>query len=119
MLGQRAADTRPGTPVAFPSVKAPLAAGSTLEVPIAGQFGVPADAGSASLNVTAVQPVGAGHLTVYPCGQQLPATSSLNYGNGQIVANAALAALGAGGRVCVTSSNSTEVLVDLNGWFPR
>ncbi len=115
----RAADTRPGTPVAFPSVKAPLAAGSTLEVPIAGQFGVPADAGSASLNVTAVQPVGAGHLTVYPCGQQLPATSSLNYGNGQIVANAALAALGAGGRVCVTSSNSTEVLVDLNGWFPR
>ena len=54
-----------------------------------------------------------------PCGQQLPATSSLNYGNGQIVANAALAALGAGGRVCVTSSNSTEALVDLNGWFPR
>ncbi|MFM2437695.1 MAG: hypothetical protein RLZ55_506, partial [Actinomycetota bacterium] len=118
MTPVRVADTRQGEPVIWPRTKQPLAAGDTLEVPIAGQYGVPADAAAASLNVTAVQPDGAGHLTVYPCGQPEPPTSTLNYTTGQIVPNAALTAIGRGGRVCVTTSTTTNVIVDLNGWVP-
>ncbi len=58
---QRVLDTRPS------GVKIP--AGGTINVPIAGQFGVPADAVSVALNVTATQAEDNGFLTVYPNGQ--------------------------------------------------
>ena len=113
----RAADTRSGQPVGFPLVKAPLAAGATMQVPIAGGFGVPAHASAVSLNITAVRPTGPGHLTVYPCGSSKPNASSLNYAAGAVVANAAVTGLGGGGRVCVYTSTQTDVIVDVNGWL--
>lgn len=113
----RAADTRVGQPVSFPLVKQPVAAGATLQVPIAGSFGVPTGALAVSLNVTAVRPAGSGHLTVYPCGSSPPAASSLNFAAGAVVANAALTGTGTGGRVCVFTSTSTDILVDVNGYL--
>ena len=114
----RVADTRPGTPVAFPLPKAKVPSGGTLEVPVAGLFGVPADAGAASLNVTVVRPETAGHVTVFPCGVAEPNASTVNFAAGEVIANAALTKVGAGGKVCVTSSSITDIAVDLNGWFP-
>lgn len=113
----RVADTRAGMPVAFPLPKATLQAGAVMEIPIGGQFGVPGDAGGVSLNVTAIAPNGAGHLTVYPCGQP-QVSSNLNFVAGQVVPNAVLTGLGAGGKACVISSSTTDLAVDLNGWFP-
>jgi hypothetical protein len=69
------------------------------------------------LNVTADQPCAAGFVTVYPCGGTPPDASSLNVTAGHTRPNQAVVQLGASGRVCVTTSVQTDVIVDLSGWF--
>lgn len=115
----RVADTRVGEPVAFPLPKQTLTAGQTLEIPVTGQFGIPSDAGAVSLNVTAVDPSAAGFLTVFPCGVARPNSSNVNYVAGQTVPNAVFIAIGTGGKVCVFTSQATNLVVDAGGWFPR
>jgi hypothetical protein len=68
------------------------------------------------LNVTAVSPSGSGFVTVFPCGQDQPNASNLNFTAGQIVPNAVFAKLGAFGQVCLFTSVSTDLLVDVNGY---
>ncbi len=92
-------------------------AGSVTEVQVAGRAGVPADALSASLNVTAVNASGDGFMTVYPCGISTPNSSNVNYTTGSNVANFVISKLGAG-KVCVYTSSETEILVDVSGAFP-
>jgi len=43
----------------------------------------------------------------------------LNFSAGQTVANAALTAVGSGGKVCVYTGATTQLIVDLNGWYPH
>ena len=93
-------------------------AGSTYEVTVAGRGGVPADATGVALNVTATGTTGEGYLTVWPCGTAQPNASNLNYTAGIDIANAAIAALGAGGKVCVYTSAATDLIVDVNGALP-
>ncbi|MDQ1246302.1 MAG: hypothetical protein QG597_670 [Actinomycetota bacterium] len=115
----RVADTRPGQPVAFPLIEIPVPAGATLEVPVAGANGIPADAAAIVANVTATQPVDAGHLRVYPCRPGPPPNAStLNYPAGASVANLAIVAPGAGGHICVYTPIQTHVFVDISGYFP-
>ena len=94
------------------------AAGSVLELPVAGRGGVPANATSVALNVTAVGPDGGGFLTVFPCGVGQPNASNVNYKPGQDIANAVVTGIGAGGKVCVATSAATDLIVDVNGAFP-
>jgi uncharacterized repeat protein (TIGR03803 family) len=73
-----------------------------------------------SLNVTAVpdpqhQPVG--YLTLWPAQQTQPETSRLNNPTGTVVANAAIVQAGNQGEVAVWASNSTDLLIDVNGYF--
>lgn len=111
----RLVDTRIG--VGFAAHK--LGAGEVLRVPVVGQPGVEAGAASAILNLTATGPDAAGFLTVYPCGQAVPGTSNLNVDGGRTVPNAVVATLAADGSVCVTTSVTIDVLVDLMGWIRR
>jgi hypothetical protein len=92
-------------------------AGSTVEVVVAGRGGVPKDAAAVMLNVTAVKPGRAGFLTVYPCGEQRPNASNLNYGVGGVVANAVLSKVGKDGKVCVFTLADADIVVDVNGAF--
>ncbi len=94
-----------------------LAAGSVTELQVAGRAGVPADAASVVLNVTATDPAAAGYITVFPCGSTRPTASSLNYVTGATVPNAVIAKLGAG-KICFYTSQSTDLIVDINGYFP-
>jgi transcriptional regulator of met regulon len=94
-----------------------IAAGATYELPIAGRAGVPLSAATVVLNVTAVGPSGGGFVTVFPCGQPLPQASHLNYQAGDVVPNAVLAKVGAGGKVCFYSYAETDLLVDVGGYF--
>jgi hypothetical protein len=88
-----------------------------LMVRVTGAAGVPVDGVSAvSLNVTAIHPVGAGFVTVYPCGER-PLTSSLNYAAGQIIPNAVIAPVSADGEICIHSSSGANLVADINGWF--
>ena len=92
-------------------------AGSVLELPVAGRGGVPANAVSVVLNVTAASPSGDGYLTVFPCGEAQPNTSNVNYVSGQVVPNAVIAKVGAGGSVCIFTYAETELLVDVAASF--
>jgi hypothetical protein len=91
------------------------AAGSVTEVLVAGRGGVPLDAEAVLLNVTAVRPGGPGFATVFPCGDDVPNASNVNFAGGDVVPNAVFAKVGVGGKVCVFTSVDTHLLIDVNG----
>ncbi len=86
-----------------------LRAGGVVEVT------VPDTATAAMLNVVAAQPDRPGFLTVYPCDEELPLASNVNYVNVPFVSNLVIARPSAGHRVCVFSSAATDIVVDLAG----
>lgn len=92
----------------------------TYAVTIAGRCGIPAGAAAAYLNVTAFDPDDFGYLTVWPCDEQRPTTSNVNYSPGQTRPNAVLSkiSLDAGGQICIFSRASSHVIVDVNGYVP-
>ncbi len=115
----RLAETRPGLSTVdgqFNGIGT-RPAGTTLELTVAGRGGVPADASAVVLNVTAVDARGAGYFTVFPCGSSQPNASSVNFAAGQTVANAVIARVGVGGRVCIFSQMTADLVVDVNGFF--
>jgi hypothetical protein len=94
-----------------------LAAGGTTAVQVAGRAGVPVGAAAALLNVTITEATDDGFATVYPCGGQVPNTSTVNFQRGRSTANAALVGLDASGRACVATSARADVIVDVSGSF--
>ncbi len=87
---------------------------------VRGRARIAVDADAVMLNVTAVSPDGPGFLTLYPCGQQRPNTSSVNYSaSGAVVANAVLTKVGNGGNVCVYNSAATDIVIDVTGYVPH
>ena len=109
---QRFLDTRYG----IGAVRARLRGGNELAVTIAGTPGVPASASAVVFNATAVEASAAGFLTVYPCGQPRPDTSTLNFKAGQIVPNLVVSRVGVGGSVCLYANVDTEVVGDVAGY---
>jgi hypothetical protein len=91
---------------------------SVLEVAVTNLPGlVPSTGvGAVSLNVTVTDPEGPGFVTVYPCGQR-NLVSNLNFVAGQTVPNAVIAPVSATGTVCFSSSQMTNLIADVNGWF--
>ena len=86
-------------------------------VAVAGQAGVPANAGAVSLNVTAVNPTQSTFLTLWPSGQSRPTASNLNPIAG-IVPNMVTVGLGTDGRVALYNATGVvDVLIDVNGWY--
>ncbi len=93
-------------------------AGSITELVVAGRAGVPATAAAVALNLTVTDAPKSGFISVFPCGGTRPAASTLNYAAGSTISNAAITAVGAGGRVCVFTSSETNLIVDVSGSFP-
>ena len=119
MNPSRVFDTRPDAPPALRVVdKVKVGGERILEVRLTDLADlVPASGvGAVSLNVTAVDPDGAGFVTVYPCGQ-MPLASNVNYLAGQTVPNAVIAPVSATGTVCFYSLRQADIVVDINGWF--
>ena len=110
----RILDTRNG----IGSPVAAVGAGATLEVQVTGVAGVPSDVVAVALNMTVVDARAPGYATVYPCGQPRPEASNLNFGAGQTIPNLVIAKPGVGGRVCVFSYSTIDVLADVAGFFP-
>jgi hypothetical protein len=79
--------------------------------------GVPTGAAAYSLNVTVVPHGGLGYLTVWPTGQAQPVVSTLNSADGTILANAAIVPAGTNGAASFFASNTTDLVVDINGYF--
>ncbi|MCU1391093.1 MAG: hypothetical protein JWL72_4431 [Ilumatobacteraceae bacterium] len=93
-----------------------LAAGQVLTIQVAGQRGIATDAKAISANFTVLGAPSGGYLTAWPCGPQ-PSTSTVNYGAGNAVANGAQMPLSTTGQLCIYSSRSVHVIVDVNGWW--
>jgi hypothetical protein len=91
--------------------------GATLELRVAGRAGIPADASAVVLNVTVVSPAVPGFVTVHPRGSARPTASNLNHLPGAVVANVVIARVGQAGDVCLFTSGSTELVVDVAGWL--
>ena len=86
-------------------------------VPDLGGCGIPTSAVAYSLNVTAI-PVGPlGYLTIWPSGQMQPYVSTMNSTDGRVKANAAIVPGGYQGAVSVFASNTTDVILDIDGYF--
>jgi hypothetical protein len=81
-----------------------------------GSFGVPANATSVVLNVTAVTAVAPGFLTLFPAGATPPTASNLNFATGETVPNLVQVGVGTGGNITIFSSSETDLLVDVEGY---
>ncbi len=70
-----------------------------------------------SLNVTVVPQGPLGYLTVWPAGRSQPNVSTLNSVDGRVKANAAIIPAGASQAISVFASNTTDVVIDIDGYF--
>ena len=98
-------------------------AGTVLAFDVLGKGGLPTTAnsiGAVSLNVTAANTsVGSegGWVAVYPCGTT-PKVSNLNFISGQITPNAVITPISTDGKVCFKVYGKTDLIADINGYFP-
>lgn len=113
----RLLDTRPGAEQVGYSGAKPID-GQTIELQVRGAgTAVPADAGTVVLNVTGTAEESDGFLTVYPCGEARPTASNTNL-SGVDAAAAVIAEVGDNDRVCIFTSTSTHIVVDIAGHYP-
>jgi uncharacterized repeat protein (TIGR03803 family) len=79
---------------------------------------IPSDAIAYSLNVTVVPQGALGYLTIWPTGEGQPTVSTLNSLDGRVKANAAIIPAGTpNGSVSVYVTNTTDVVLDIDGYF--
>ena len=91
---------------------------STREFPfLIGPCSIPATAQAYSVNVTVVPHEPLGYLSIWPTGQAQPLVSTLNSLDGRIKANAATVPAGANGSISVFVINTTDVVIDINGYY--
>jgi hypothetical protein len=89
-----------------------LIAGHTILVDLAS---LEVAAAAAFCNLTAVRPVTIGFMTLWPGGVQ-PATSSINFVAGAVIANFAVTGTSATDTVSIFSSATTHVLLDITAF---
>lgn len=119
----RLMDTRPeyaamGFTGAFgaPSLGGSQPSERSIPVPL-GRCSIPSNARAYSLNVTVVPAGVLSYLTLWPTGVARPTVSTLNAGFQEVVANAAVVPAGTGGAISVFVTNSTHVILDINGYY--
>ena len=115
----RILDTRVGTG----GFRAPLGAGQSLALQVAGNGGVPTMTDqvkptAAVINVTVTNTTAWSNLTVYPSGSALPLASDLNWPAGTTVPNLVIVKLGPDGKIVINNAfGATDVIVDVEGWY--
>ena len=111
----RLVDTRP------PNGGGPIRSGTaqSFALPQEGACGsnIPASAAAYSLNVTVVPHWKLGYLTVWPTGVPQPTASLMNSLDGRVKANAAIVAAGSNQAVSVFVTDTSDVVLDINGYF--
>lgn len=118
VLPCRVVDTRPGEGTSGPFGPPALNGGSTRSFPVPlSPCGVPGNALAYSLNLTVVPRGPLGYLTAWPAGFVQPLASTLNSPRGSVVANAAIVPAGSGGSISVFVTNTTDLVIDINGYF--
>ena len=87
---------------------------------VGGRAGIPSTGVDAvAVNVTVVSPTASNYVTVYPSGTPKPNASNINFVAGQTIPNMAIVKLGSDGKIAIyNEGGSTQVIVDVVGWFP-
>jgi hypothetical protein len=87
---------------------------------------VPSDAAGVVLNVTAVDYLVDGWVTVFPNGQSVPSTSTVNFDQSEYaIANGAIVRIGGNGQVCAnvgtvnSAAGSSDVILDVSGYVTQ
>ena len=121
----RITDTR--TNSGKPNAGSHLAAGSTLDIMVNGQGGVPnlgvsgglSGVSGVILNFTVTNTTATSFLTVWPTGATRPTASNLNWVAGLTIANRVFVPVDpVTGKVSVyNAAGSTDVIVDVSGYF--
>jgi hypothetical protein len=86
---------------------------------LAGQCGIPADAGSVSINLTVI-PTTAGFLRYYPAGSATTTATATSFPAGRVLANNGMAKLGNGGALTIENGQATgsaNIIIDTNGYY--
>ncbi len=86
-------------------------------VPQLGSCNIPAAATAYSLNVTVVPHQALSYLTIWPAGANQPFVSTMNSTDGRTKANAAIVPAGVNGAVSVYVTDTSDVVLDINGYF--
>jgi hypothetical protein len=94
-------------------------AGQVTEIQVEGRGNVTSAAGAVAVQLTITSSSGDGFATIYPCGENIPNASNVNYLSGEISSNAAMTRIGQDGKVCVYTHTTAHVIVDVAGWFPE
>ncbi|MFI9830796.1 hypothetical protein ACIHIX_24260 [Streptomyces sp. NPDC051913] len=95
-------------------------AGESVSVMVGGRDGVPTSFGAAVLNVTTTGQQSSGYLRVWPTGQPMPTTTSVDsFQTNTSTADLVIAQPGDQGAVSFYngSSGTIQLIVDLEGWF--
>ena len=117
----RVMDTRTGNGFTGPFGPPSFTAGQTRTVnPLQSVCNVPATAEAYVTNVTLLPQAG-GHtnnVTIYPSDEVQPRYTTASAGDGNIVANSAIIRAGAtNGAINVYSTDNTDILIDISGYF--
>ena len=95
-----------------------LGPGGSLNVQVSGQGGIPAGAAAVVANVTVTDTTAASYLTVWPEGGTRPLASNLNWSAGETIPNRLVIPLSSSGQISIyNQSGSTDVIVDVNGYY--
>jgi hypothetical protein len=97
-----------------------IPADSSVSVTLAGNDGIPTSFGAAVLNLTTTGQQNSGYLRVWPTGQAMPSTTSVdNFQANTSTADLVIAQPGTQGAVSIynASSGTIQLIVDLQGWF--
>jgi hypothetical protein len=87
---------------------------------VTGTCDIPLDARALSVNVVSTGSTAAGHLRLHGGRTAVPFTSAVNYSLGQTRGNNAIVPLGQVGELavyCGQGTGTTDVIVDVNGYF--
>ena len=97
----------------------PIQGGTSRSFPIPQEGGcnIPTTAAAYSLNVSAVPQGSLAYLTIWPTGESRPVVATLNSLDGRIKADAAIVPAGTSGAVSVYVTNTSNVVLDINGYF--
>jgi hypothetical protein len=117
----RVMDTRPNYPtVDGLGPKGFVNQGQTVDMPLAGRYGLPSSGVAAVvLNVTVTSAASAGYVTVYSTNFSRPTVSNLNFVAGQTVANLVAVPVGVDGSVRFYNwSSGAHLIADIAGWVP-
>ena len=112
----RVLDTR--EPIGVPT-KGPIPPDTTINVPVAGTNGIPANATAVAANVAIDSDAkGGSFVTVWPTGQPRPLTAANNATPGLVSASAGIFQLGDNGQLSVYNSQADlNVIIDVTGYY--